>query len=139
MESLEDWGFNLRLFIQSYKNLGYFTEIYDWNVRCSPGRIVLDNHSTKASTTFIVEDGILDVEIRPWLDSDHKASKQNIDLRCLNSGWRNVIFLPLTNPAPEAVAFLQHLFTQGYCHPVSLVVSPPEDEEDFGDMDIPCY
>lgn len=134
MENFDNWNFNLRLYVKAYQSLGYSTEFRDWNVRYSPGRLTLDNLVSEASATVSVEDGILSFEVRPWNSFIRKAKSQNIDLRQINSGWRNSNFYPETSPSPEAVAFLEHLFLQGYFMKPLI-----EQESPYDDMDIPFY
>jgi hypothetical protein len=134
MENFNDWNFNLRMYITAYRNLGYSVDLCDWNVRYSPGRLVLDNHSMQSSTNICVEDGLLDIEVRPW--NSIQGKRQNIDLLEINSGWRNSYYGPEKSPSPQAVAFLEHLFMQGYCERPMFIHN---DDVPTDEMDIPCY
>ena len=61
------WAFNMKVYIQSYKDLGYPSQLDDWNVRVSnDGEIRLDNSHTKTTTTFLIDDSILFAEVSPW-------------------------------------------------------------------------
>lgn len=134
MENFDNWNFNLRLYIQAYQSLGYSTGLHDWNVRCGPGRLTLDNMTSELSATVTVDDDVLVFEVRPWNSFTRKVKSQNIDLTEINSGWRNSYFCPESSPSPEAVAFLEHLFLQGYFRQPSI-----PHESSYDDMDIPFY
>ena len=125
-----DWCFNLKVFIDSYRALGYETEPEDWNPRFYPGgEIRLDNTYTKCSTSFVINDGILTVEVRPWNVEINDGRSSNIDIFQTRGGWRDSELFPDTSPPHEGVAFLNHLEVMGY-YPVRI---PDEDQ------DIPCY
>ena len=124
------WAFNLKVFIQAYKDLGYSSQLDDWNVRVSnDGEIRLDNTYTKSTTTFVVDDSVLFAEISPWNLEVASPQRQNVDLLQTNFGWRNDDLEPVRDPAPEAVAFLNHLSSLGY-YPMRI---EGEYEDDFQD------
>jgi len=109
-----DWAFNLKVFVKAYQDLGYPTHLEDWNVRIHAGEIRLDNSISKTTTAFIVNDGILTVEIHPWNPEIADPKSYNIDLLQTSGGWRNWILDPVRSPPPEGVAFLNHLAQMGY-------------------------
>lgn len=126
------WAFNLKVFIQSYKDLGYSTQLDDWNVRVSnDGEIRLDNSYTKSTTTFVVDDSVLFAEVSPWNLEVASPHRQNVDLLQTNFGWRNDGLEPVRDPSPEAVAFLNHLSSLGY-YPMRI---EGEYEDDAGPED----
>lgn len=129
------WAFNLKVFIQAYMDLGYKSQLDDWNVRFSDGTVLLDNTYTRSTTTFSVVNGILAVEVCPW-NLELAASKlQNIDLLQTNFGWRDSVLEPVRDPSPEAVAFLGHLSDLGY-YPMRIQGEYEDDfmEEDYHGM-----
>lgn len=130
------WAFNMKVFIQAYKDLGYSSQLDDWNVRVSnDGEIRLDNSHTKTTTTFLIEDSILFAKVSPWNIEISDSRTQNIDLLQTNFGWRNSNLEPCRDPAAEAIAFINHLSTLGY-YPLK-IEGEYLDEEVI--QDIPCY
>ena len=125
------WAFNFKIFVRSYGDLGYNSQLDDWNVRFSDGQVLLDNTNTRSTTTFSVVHGILAVEVCPWNLELAAPKCQNIDLFQVNSGWRGIDLEPVRDPSPEAVAFLGHLSDLGY-YPVRIQGeyeddTPPEE------------
>lgn len=122
------WAFNLRVFIQSYSDLGYTSQLDDWNVRVNgDGEIRLDNTRTKTTTTYVVSDSILTVEVSPWSLEVASPRRQNVDLLQTNFGWRNDFLEPVPDPSPEGVAFLNHLSDLGY-YPMRIEGEYEDDE-----------
>lgn len=129
LNSQFDWTFNFRVFVNSLKTLGYFSQLEDWNVRYKhDGDIMLDNFLSRQTTRVNIADGMLCVEVRGWDPEGTDVKNQNIDLFETKSGWRNEDFYPETSPSPEAIAFLEHLREQGYV-----------PHENFENLEIPCY
>ena len=125
------WAFNFKIFVRSYGDLGYNSQLDDWNVRFSDGQVLLDNTNTRSTTTFSVVHGILAVEVCPWNLELATPKLQNIDLLQTNFGWRDSELEPVRDPSPEAVAFLGHLSDLGY-YPVRIQGeyeddTPPEE------------
>lgn len=108
MDSAFEMQLNFRIFMSSYINLGYKSCFEDWNVRVFKDDIKLDNFQNENTVTFFIEDGVLFVEVRPW-NSQEVTKSQNLDLVNPSSGWRDHHLNPCSNPAPEGLAFFEHL------------------------------
>ena len=125
------WAFNFKVFTRSYGDLGYNSQLDDWNVRFSDGEVLLDNTYTRSTTTFSVAHGVLAVEVRPWNLELASPKCQNINLARVHTGWRDSEFDVVSDPSPEAVALLEHLRVLGYLGGES--VTPREGLDDDGD------
>jgi hypothetical protein len=124
-----NWSFNLKVFINAYNNVTSFkTDPEDWNVRYHPdGTILIDNHYFRTTSAISIQDDILDVDVSPWGDSEVPARRQSMDLLQSTRTWRHPEWLTLiTDPAPEALAFQQHLLDLGYEPPR---YAPDEDDD----------
>ena len=125
-----EWSFNLKVFVEAYRRLGYDTVLDDWNVRTDgKGEIRLDNGHTKSTTLAVIDDSILTVTVTPWNTEVADPKTQNVDLLQTNWGWRRFNLEPEPAPSPEGVAFLGHLSDCGY---YPLRIEGEYEEETYG-------